>query len=219
MRRITLLLSIIFITQITNTLKAQKINEIDKITFNEVEKLLGNKNYKNTINVSSYKTKSGNWLKVGDTLEIGKPANSNNIETNEVAGIRVATSNHTHIFLGTIGAMMMGTAMFGNESMTGDKIFITKIYLGRISKKNPFKAGIEFNKVGGGRFLGTKKLGRANLEPALESGEIINGNRKMTRKEAIAKLKEAKELLDIEMISKEEFENLKTELTPIIRGN
>lgn len=219
MKRITFLLSIIFLSQVTNTLKAQKIKEIDKITFKEVEKLLGDKNYKNSVQVNSYETKSGNWLKVGDTLTIGKPSNSNNIETNQIAGIRVATSNHTHIFLGTIGAMMMGTAMFGNETMTGDKIFITNIYIGRLSKKNPFKAGIEFNKVGGGRFLGTKKLGRAYLESALESEEIINENRAITRKEAIAKLKEAKDLLDIEMISKEEFKNLKIKLSPIIRGN
>ena len=149
---------------------------------------------------------------------IGKPSNFNNIETNHISGIRVATSNHSHIFLGTIGAMMMGTAMFGNESMTGYKIFITKMYLGRLSKKNPYKAGIEFNKVGGGRFFGTKKLGRANLEPALESGEVINENRAMTRKEAIEKLKEAKDLLEIEMITKEEFENLKSKLSLIIRG-
>lgn len=206
MKTITLLLSIIFISQVSNILNAQKIKEIDKITFNETEKLLANKKYKNSVQLNSYKTKSGNWLKVGDTLIIGKPSNS--LET-----------NHNHIFLGSVGAMLIGTAMPANETMTGDKIFITKIYITRLSRRNPFKAVIEFNKVGGGRFLGIKKLGRANLESALESGEIINGNRSMTRKEAIAKLKEAKELMEIEMISKEDFESLKIKLTPIIKGN
>ena len=38
----------------------------------------------------------------------------------------------------------------------------------------------------------------------------------MTRDEAIAKLKEAKELMEIDMMSKDEFEELKKELTPII---
>jgi hypothetical protein len=41
----------------------------------------------------------------------------------------------------------------------------------------------------------------------------------MTRDEAIAKLKEAKELLEIDMMSKEEFEELKKELAPIINNN
>lgn len=41
----------------------------------------------------------------------------------------------------------------------------------------------------------------------------------MTRDEAIAKLKEAKELLEIDMMSKEEFDKLKKELAPIITNN
>lgn len=202
---------------ITSEINAQKISTLDSITYEEMDKLLGSKDYKNAIELNAYKTISGDWIKVGDTLVIGKPSNNNNIETSNLAGVRVATANHSHIFLGTMGAMMMGTAMFGNETMTNDKVFITKIVIGRLSKKNPFKAGIEFNKVGGGRFLGMKKLGRANLEPALESGEIINKDRGLTREEAIKKLKEAKDLLDLEMISKDEFESLKKELSPIIR--
>ena len=219
MKNIILLFSMILLTLFGSSLKAQKISKIDSITFNEVEKLLGNKDYKNSVEINAYKTMNGDWIKVGDTLVIGKPSNSNNLETSEISGTRFATTNHTHIFLGTVGAMMMGSAMFGNESMTGDKIFITKMLIGRISKKNPFKAGIEFNKVGGGRFLGTKKLGRANIESGLESGEIINKNRGITREEAIKKLKEAKDLVEIEMMSKEEFDDLKKKLAPIIRKN
>jgi len=40
----------------------------------------------------------------------------------------------------------------------------------------------------------------------------------MTRDEAIVKLKEAKELMEIDMISKEKFEALKKELAPIINN-
>ena len=38
----------------------------------------------------------------------------------------------------------------------------------------------------------------------------------LTKKVAIAKLKEAKELLDLEVISKKEYNDLKKELSPII---
>jgi len=58
-----------------------------------------------------------------------------------------------------------------------------------------------------------------NLEKAILLGEIISPNAPMTRAEAIAKLKESKELLDLEIISQEEYDNLKVELTPIIRGD
>lgn len=51
------------------------------------------------------------------------------------------------------------------------------------------------------------------------NGEILNPNRPMTREEAIAKLKEAKDLLDLEMMSQEEYDALREELTPIIRGS
>lgn len=53
------------------------------------------------------------------------------------------------------------------------------------------------------------------IEKALEDGEIVSSI--MTRSEAIAKLKEAKDLLDLEMMTQEEYDKLKKELEPIIR--
>ena len=47
-------------------------------------------------------------------------------------------------------------------------------------------------------------------------GEVINPNRRMTRNEAIDKLKESKELLELEIISQEEYDAIKKKLTPII---
>lgn len=41
----------------------------------------------------------------------------------------------------------------------------------------------------------------------------------LTREQAIAKLKETKDLLDLDMITKDEYEKLKKELTPIIMKN
>ena len=54
---------------------------------------------------------------------------------------------------------------------------------------------------------------------SITRGELINPNRPMTRAEAIAKLKESKDLLELDMMSKEEFDALKAKLSPIIRGN
>tara|TARA_B100001093_G_C26752675_1_gene981894 strand:- start:735 stop:1346 length:612 start_codon:yes stop_codon:yes gene_type:complete len=47
-------------------------------------------------------------------------------------------------------------------------------------------------------------------------GEVVNPNRRMTRNEAIDKLKESKELLELEIISQEEYDAIKKKLTPII---
>ena len=70
-----------------------------------------------------------------------------------------------------------------------------------------------------GRAFGINKyLSVMDTELAIESGEVLLKNRKMTRDEAIAKLKEAKDLMDIEMMTREKFEELKKELTPIINN-
>jgi hypothetical protein len=56
-----------------------------------------------------------------------------------------------------------------------------------------------------------------NLEKALETGEIISSI--MSRRKAIEKLKEAKDLLELEILSEDEYDSLKEELTPIISSS
>ena len=53
---------------------------------------------------------------------------------------------------------------------------------------------------------------------SFSSGEVVNPNRLMTRKEAIDKLKESKDLLDLGIISQQEYDVIKKNLTPIIMG-
>lgn len=50
------------------------------------------------------------------------------------------------------------------------------------------------------------------------NGELINPNAPMTREQAISKLTEAKSLLDLDMMSKEEYDAIKLEVTPIIKN-
>ena len=51
---------------------------------------------------------------------------------------------------------------------------------------------------------------------SIERGELINPNAPMNRTQAIAKLKESKDLLDLGMLTQEEYDELKKELTPTI---
>ena len=55
-----------------------------------------------------------------------------------------------------------------------------------------------------------------DYETAFELGEIRNSNAKLTRKQAISKLKEAKDLFDLGMMSKDDYEKMKSELKSII---
>ena len=58
-----------------------------------------------------------------------------------------------------------------------------------------------------------------DYDNALQTGEIMNPKGRMTREQAIAKLKESKELLDLQMITQAKYDSLKTKLAPIIQVN
>lgn len=188
--------------------------KLDTISFKKMETLTGSKEYDNIVELKSYKTSKGDWISIGDTLVVGKPSNQNNLQSN--SHVNGKTNNHTYIFLGTTGAVLLGAAFFANENMTGDKMFVTSIKMGRMSKKQPYYVIFEFNKVGGGTFLNIKKLARADIEKAIDSKEILNPKQKISKEDAIKKLKESKDLLDLGIIKQEDFDKLKIELTPII---
>jgi hypothetical protein len=208
------LLLLLFISS-TVCFSQKKLKQADSISYKQLETIKG---FKNIVEVQYYQAVDNNWLTVGDTLIVGRPSNPNKIESGSDMIGGSSINNHTYIILGTGGAALMGVMFMGNEGMIGDKMVITRIRIGRISKKQPYATSFEFNKAGGGRFLASKKIARADIDKALSSGEIINPKAPMTRSQAIAKLKEAKELFDIEMMSREEFDALKKELSPIIRG-
>jgi hypothetical protein len=67
--------------------------------------------------------------------------------------------------------------------------------------------------------LGEKRRTIVDLELALSTGEVVNPNQKMTREQAIVKLKESKDLLDLGLLTQEEYDKIKSELTPIIMNN
>ena len=64
--------------------------------------------------------------------------------------------------------------------------------------------------------LSHKRITVIDLEKAINFGEVINPVQKITREQAIKKLKEAKDLYELELMSKSEYEKLRSELTPII---
>ncbi len=70
--------------------------------------------------------------------------------------------------------------------------------------------------INGRAFGFNKYLSVLNTELAIEFGEIRLKNAKMTRDEAIAKLKEQKDLLDLGIVSQDDYDRLRKELTPII---
>jgi len=131
-----------------------------------------------------YLTKTGDTLKVGDTLTIGIP-----------------TSDEGFTYISQGGQRVSNT--LSDKKVVVDKL---KTYG---NKNNGYKIYAHFKGYGLLPVL-------IDYDTALELGEIKNSNTKMTRKQAIEKLKEFKDLLDLELITQTEYNKFKAELTPII---
>ena len=120
--------------------------------------------------------------------------------------------------IGSIMSSMDGDSqVMASNSLKNTKVIVKEIKAyHRGSKKKPLYLIMVLGEMNGKAFGFNKYLSVMDTELAIESGEILLQNRKMTREEAISKLKEAKELMEIDMMTKEEFEKLKKKLRPII---
>lgn len=193
---------------------------------------------KNGTQVKEYITVSKNSVKIGDTLILGTPTSeemstrtySGSYGTKLRGGVAQSrsTSKKTYEFIqmgrpagfGSIMSAMSGDAQsMADNSLKNTKVIVNEIKTyHRGSKNKPLYVVMVLGEINGRAFGINKYLSVMDTELAIESGEVLLKNRKMTRDEAIAKLKEAKELVGIDMMSKEKFEELKKQLAPIINA-
>ena len=220
------------------TLSSMAQKKLDSLTYEQTQDIAFFKSVKSRTLVTKYITANKNTIQVGDTLILGNTT-SQEMSTRTYGGSygsrgRVgasksrSTSKKTYEFIklgrpagfGSLMSAMNGSA----PSMASNSLKNTKTIVKEIkayhkgSKKKPLYVVMVLGEINGRAFDINKYLSVMNAELAIESGEILLKNRKMTREEAIAKLREAKELFEIDMLSKEEFDSLKAELAPIIRA-
>ena len=160
------------------------------ITYEEMKTI--SKGAFENIECDVYVGKDGHSYKVGDTLKIGMPS-----------------SNKTYAFIQEGNALIAPKP--ADVSISGNTTVIKKIYVGGTKR-----TGFSMYVVSKG-MCGVCPQYYINLEEAFASKELKSLG--MSREEAIAKLKEAKDLVDLGMMSKEDFEKLKAELTPLIIKN
>jgi|TARA_B100001059_G_C17706453_1_gene513063 hypothetical protein len=194
------------------------------------------KTVKNNTQVLNYILADGNKVSVGDTLIIGLPTSQSSISNTYAGGAGIAGVARTNTrskkefefvqrgrpagFGNVMGALggegpSMAGADLANEVVKIDEMKV--VHKG--SKKKPLQVILVIGEINGRAFGVNKYLSVLDAELAISYGEIKLKNAKMTRAEAIAKLKESKELLDLELMTQEEYDKIRTELTPIIRGN
>ncbi|MHC1779814.1 MAG: hypothetical protein AB9922_06205 [Bacteroidales bacterium] len=208
-------------------------SEIEKLTFEESQNSEVFRNIKNNTKVLSYVASDGSVLKLGDTLIIGEPTGT---ATSTVVigggensvGIGRANSKSKSVFATILMGKQIGFGTYistmgedGGETakakMQGEIVVIAdmRVYHKGSSKK-PLALAVLLGEPNGRAFGLYKYMSVNDYEKSILTGEIKSKNAPLTREQAIAKLKEAKDLLDLGLMDAAAYEKLKEELTPII---
>jgi hypothetical protein len=124
------------------------------------------------------------------------------------------------MFSGASGAML---ALFGASGPTyfNTKLYNTELIVDKLYIRKDKKDGYNYIDVWGhingvDTYQGYFTI--QNLLSALAKEEVLFEHY-ITRENAIMKLKEAKELFDLELYTREQYDSIKTYLTPLIKPN
>ncbi len=167
------------------------------------------------------KFEDGSLLKKGDTLKIGSPSSINYTkstivqEKDDESKIKsVTTNNFTYLVLKdyNYSANPSGYKVLP-ESYKNNLLVIEYIRLRKgLLRRSYGTPYLELKLLKKNTF---EKIETRGLVDAIESRELINPNI-LTKEEAIAKLKEGKELLELGVLTQQEYDQLKLKLTPFI---
>ena len=155
-----------------------------------------------------YRAKDGTVFRVGSPLIVGRPSTN--------------SGSFTYLYYGKLNA---GNAMFSPPqqlpaSFQAEKVVIEKIKIGhtKMSKKSPMLVLLFVENPDSPTTSNNRSI--YNYEKALELGEVINPAAPISREEAIKKLKESKDLLDLGMLTQDKYDSIKAALSPVImKGN
>lgn len=188
------------------------------------------KKIKNNTEIEKYITSKGAVLKKGDTLFIGSPSGSQTTTSINQMSPWVESNTERHFstiilgrpagFQNTMFALGGHKSVKANMDMEGEPVVISKMkayHKGSFrSKKRALGLIILLSNPDGGGFGTVKYLSTLDYEKSVLAGEIRPLHEPMTRQQAIKKLKESKDLLDLGLLKQAEYDKMKEKLTPII---
>ena len=195
---------VVLAVALTFGMNAQKTNQADVFDLGvSIDKQ--KKMYKSKVEAKSIKFKDASFIKVGDTLTVGASANK-------------ISNTYTTLMVGrfTMGGAMLSAPVYYSLTIKDTKVVVDRLKVWRSTGRINVVADLKQLDVSSKAMY--KYVGCVNLEIAVTQGEIINPNAPMTRGQAIAKLTEAKGLFDLGMMSKEEYNAIRLEVTPIIKN-
>jgi len=225
----TIILSLIALLSFTFS-NAQR-ESIDILTYEQTQDINFFESVRNNTPVKEYIMSDKNSIKVGDTLIIGRPTSSVSSSNYNTVTRNVNTSTNAafeFVKLGRpagLGALMSAAGGdFDANKLTagysGDMVIIDEMKTSHNGgRKKPLLMILVLSELNGGAFGVNKYISTMDFELAYINGELSLKNRMMTRDEAIVKLKEAKDLFDLDLMTEEEYNKIRDELAPLIRGN
>ena len=195
---------------------AQKKN----LTYSQTNDIKFVAEYENNTSIDSYKTKDGLIICVGDTLIIGnalinrKKYLFHDVFSHIVVGKTKGSTNNKFRYLphNYSGSKAVVKSLFvTHEEFTGYKLWPNR-------KEMPLYVSVfvKDSQSGISKIFSYSRKTILDIEKALSSGEIRNYNAPLSKEEAIAKLKESKDLMELDFLTNEEYEKLREKLTPII---
>ena len=227
MKKIIILTLLPFISysQIDKILPIFSSPQLEKIVYSQTQDINYAKNIKNNTTVKSYETKDKHLIKVGDTITIGTAYNKkgrnilgdlfSNIATGNIKGTTKEPDYLPHSYNGQ--KVIIESIYVMHEKYNGyNPLYNRKempLYV-LVYAKRPKVQNVNIKNIS--TALSHKRITIVDIEKAFSLGEVINPVQKINREEAIKKLKEAKDLYELDLMSKSEYEKLRLELTPII---
>ena len=216
-------------TESTVSAKEFKVADIDSLSYGDANNFERFRMIKNNTTLNTYLTSNNSVLRIGDTLRFGTPI-SKTSGTFRGSGFQAATTktNQTYRYItygkpggfGKVLFAMQGHALSSPDiSMQGEKVILVNMkVLHKGGIKKPLQTLLTLGEINGHAFGAYKYMAVSNADLAIEQGEIVTSNTPITRKQAIIKLKEAKDLLDLDIITRSEYDEMKKRLTPVIKN-
>ena len=198
----------------------------DSLTYDQTQDIKFAEQYENNTEINFYVTKDGLKISIGDTLTIGnavingKKYMFHDVFSHIVIGntqdvYNKEFSSLPHKYAGS--KIIVKSLFVMHEKLNGFKLWPnrkqTPLYVNIFTRSLQVKLNLE-NRLA--KIFSYSRKTILDIEKALLLEEIVNHNAPLSKEEAIAKLKESKDLMELDFLSKEEYEKLKEMLSPII---
>jgi len=160
-------------------------------------------------NIKAFITSVGDTVAVNNLIVFGKPSQDRPVYNSLV---NKEINYYTTIFQGKPELKTLIKFQYFPEGYEGKKAEIKEIVARKPRKKDPAIIMISLKL----KEINLSKLNITGLSQSFNISELKVIGAKLTKDEALKKLKEAKQNLDLELISQEEYDIIKDELAPYI---